>query len=486
MTKVKKSLKVNTILYAFKTLMGVIFPMITFPYASRILGAEGIGKVTFSNSIVSYFTLVASLGILSYAIREGAKYRDDRREFEDFASEIYTINLIATFISALTFCFSVFFFEKLRNYQGILLILGLAIPLTTVGVEWVFNIYEDYLYITVRSLIVQFLSLGILFFFVRTRQDVYQYAIFYLFSTVASNIFNLFYARKYCSLRLCLHKGMVRHLKPVMVIFASSVASTIYVSTDTTLLGMMHDDATVGYYAAASKIYSVLRVSVDAIVSVSFARLSFYLGNKMQQEFDRLARKIVNLAFLVLGPLTIGVFCMSKEAIHILNGTGFEPAIAALRILCIAMPFSVLASMLTKIAFLPYKHEKDILISTIIGATTNFGLNLYMIPMWREKGAAFTTVVAEILVLGIMIYRMRKFYVIRGWCKCLLQVLTASIPIGVVCYVSKIYLSSEMICAIAAVGVSGAIYVLILLILRNEIVIEYWGKIIKKGKNKRV
>lgn len=480
MAGIKKSLKINTILYAFKTFMGVIFPMVTFPYASRILGAEGIGKVTFSNSIVSYFTLVAGLGILSYAIREGAKYRDSRQEFEKFASEIYTINIMATLISAFAFCFTIFFFEKLQSYRGILLILGLAIPLTTVGVEWIFNIYEDYLYITVRSLLVQILSLVILFVFVRTPDDIYQYAIFYLFSTVAANIFNLFYARKYCYLRLCFHKGMIKHLKPIMVIFASSVASTIYVSTDTTLLGIIHDDATVGYYAAASKIYSVLRVSVDAIVSVSFARLSFYLGNQMQKEFDGLAKKIVNLAFLVLGPLTVGVFCMSKEAIHILNGDGFEPAITTLQILCIAMPCSVMASVLTKIAFLPYKQEKDILISTIVGAVTNFLLNLYMIPIWKERGAAITTVIAEVLVLAIMIYRMNKFYKLREWAKCLLQVCVASMPIIGICYITKIYIASEIGRTVVAVGASGVTYALLLLVLRNEIVMEYFTKIKNK------
>ena len=106
-------------------------------------------------------------------------------------------------------------------------------------------------------------------------------------------IFNLFYARKYCHFHLCFHKGLMKHIKPIMVIFASTVASTIYVSTDTTLLGIMHDDATVGYYAASTKIYNMLRTTMDAIVSVSFARLSFYLGNHMQEQFDSLIRKLI-------------------------------------------------------------------------------------------------------------------------------------------------------------------------------------------------
>ena len=79
-TQKQKSIKTNFVFNFIKVLLSLIFPLITFPYASRILLPEGIGKVDFANSIIAYFILIASLGINTYAIREGAKVRDDKEK----------------------------------------------------------------------------------------------------------------------------------------------------------------------------------------------------------------------------------------------------------------------------------------------------------------------------------------------------------------------------------------------------------------------
>ena len=91
----KKSLTLNTILYTLKSIFSIVYPLITFPYISRVLSAEGVGQYSFSNSVVSYFLLIAALGTSTYAIREGAKIRDDREKFQKFAQEIFSINIIS-------------------------------------------------------------------------------------------------------------------------------------------------------------------------------------------------------------------------------------------------------------------------------------------------------------------------------------------------------------------------------------------------------
>ena len=58
-----KSVKFNFIMNFILTASNFIFPLITFPYVSRVLGASGTGKVSFAISVVSYFTMVAALGI---------------------------------------------------------------------------------------------------------------------------------------------------------------------------------------------------------------------------------------------------------------------------------------------------------------------------------------------------------------------------------------------------------------------------------------
>ena len=159
-----KSLKINVILNMIRTIMQLIFPLITFPYASRVLGTESLGKVNFTTSVISYFVLIASLGINSYAIREGASLRENRDKFEHFANEIFSINVISTFITYVLMFITFLLVPKFRGGYLILLLIQITnIAFTTLGVDWIYNIHEEYLYITIRSICVQLISMVALF-----------------------------------------------------------------------------------------------------------------------------------------------------------------------------------------------------------------------------------------------------------------------------------------------------------------------------------
>ena len=160
-----RSLKFNSVVNLIKTILGIIFPLITFPYASRVLGATGIGKVDYANSISNYFILFASLGIATYTIREGAKVRDDKKKLDQLVTEIFVINSISTVVAyiCLFICSSLPVF---KNYQELILLNGTIMIFDLIGVNWLFNIFEDYIYITVRTLAFQIISLVLLFVFV--------------------------------------------------------------------------------------------------------------------------------------------------------------------------------------------------------------------------------------------------------------------------------------------------------------------------------
>ena len=102
-----KSITKNAILNGFKTLLSILFPLITYPYVARILHSTNLGKVNFAQSIVSYFSLIAALGVNTYAVREGAKIKESRKEFEQFSNEIFTTNMFSTIIAYLLLFISV-------------------------------------------------------------------------------------------------------------------------------------------------------------------------------------------------------------------------------------------------------------------------------------------------------------------------------------------------------------------------------------------
>lgn len=139
----KKSLSLNALLNTVKTVLGIIFPLITFPYISRVLGVENVGKVNFSGSVVSYFTLIAAFGVSTYAVREGAKIRDNKKKFIDFSNQVFTINVLTTVLAYFLLGILIIFSAKIRNYTGLIVILSTAIVFVTIGADWLNTIYED-------------------------------------------------------------------------------------------------------------------------------------------------------------------------------------------------------------------------------------------------------------------------------------------------------------------------------------------------------
>ena len=139
------------LLNAVKSVMGIIFPLITFPYISRVLDVEGIGRYQFAHSILSYFLLLVGWGIKNYAIREGAGLRN-KKEFSRFADEFFSISVCFTVLAYILLAITIAAVPKLREYKAILAVLSVQIAFTTLGVEWVYSIFEDYLYITLRNI----------------------------------------------------------------------------------------------------------------------------------------------------------------------------------------------------------------------------------------------------------------------------------------------------------------------------------------------
>ena len=109
----------NAFLNGLRSVLNLLFPLITFPYVSRVLSVSGIGIYNFSNTYISYFILIAGLGIATYAIREGAKYRNDRRKIEEFSSQIFSINMIATVIAYVLLFASLLIFVNCNNKLNI-------------------------------------------------------------------------------------------------------------------------------------------------------------------------------------------------------------------------------------------------------------------------------------------------------------------------------------------------------------------------------
>lgn len=480
----KKSLGVNALFNGFRSALNLLFPLITFPYVSRILSVNGMGIYNFSNTYVNYFILIAGLGIATYAVREGAKYRDNKVQINKFASEVFTINMYSTLIAYILLISSLLIFSNLRNYISCILIFSLQIFFTTIGTEWLYTIYEDYQYITIRSIIFKIISILLLFLFVRNFNDYLWYSAITVFASVGSNILNYIHAKSFCHIRLVKVANWKSHLKPVIVIFASTVAITLYVSSDTTILGLLKSDYAVGIYGVAVKIYTIVSSLIGGVLMVTIPRLAMLIGKRKVKEYIHILQEVIATLSVLGLPAAVGLVMLSKEVIVIIAGNKYLPGTLSLQIITWALVFSNFSMIFNQCVLIPVKRESKTFRNTIITGLVNIGLNFIFIPFWSYNGTALSTVIAEFMVMSLNCWSARDYVgpILRSkkTLKSILDSIIGCIGIVLVCALLKVGVSSLILRTLLSVILSTGIYGSILVVLNNDVMMKYLNKVIDK------
>lgn len=468
MNKKEKSIGVNALLNAIKTILSVIFPLITYPYAARVIQVENIGKVDFSNSVVSYFVLIAGLGISTYAIREGSRIRDNKKALEKFSSEIFTINFYSTCIAAILLGLFTCIVPKFHSYYLLILVQSITIWGNLLGVNWIYSINEDYVYITIRSLIVHFIALVLLFVFVHDQEDYILYAATSVIANVGANVFNFIYARRQVKFRLTRQLNLKKHLLPVLIIFASAVTTTIYVNSDKTILGFLSDEYHVGLYSTSVNVYSVLKNCIAAIVLVLLPRLSNILANGRTSEYQKVTSEVFNSLLMILFPVIVGVIVTSNSIIWIVGGENYMPAVTSLQLLSIGLIFSIVGIFYSNAVLLPMGLETIVLKGTIVSAVVNIVLNFLLLGRFHQNGAAFTTLIAELIMCMYQYLYLRKRVVIKIPFRNILSIILGCLAIWGVSAACDRFVNSFTINLILKIALSVILYVAILLGFGNS------------------
>ena len=481
----RKNIKVNALLNSVKTLMTILFPIVTTSYLSRVLGKNGYGKFNYSLSIVAYFSLIAALGINTYAIREGAKVRDNKEKETILDSEIFSLNMLSTIFSYLLLVILLVVSNKLVPYRPYILIISINIIFVTLGTDWVNSIYEDYFYITLRYILIQVIALFAMIIFVKTQDDLIKYTFVYVFSQVGANIANFFYVKKYVRIRFIFSKGIFRHLKPVLVLFASTIAINIYVNSDITILGILKGDAEVGIYSVASKIYSGAKQIAVAATVVTIPRISAYIGQANRNEYNDLLRRIFNLLFTITIPLFTGIFMLSKQALYVIGGSEFVNGYTSLRVLCCASIFSILAYFFAQCVLIPNSGERYFMFATIAAAVINIVLNFLIIPGMGPAGAALTTLLSEFITMVICMYSSRKLHDSKLTKNTIFSTLISSMAIVVICICVQHITERIWLTIFFDLVLSMIAFLLNMKIFKNEYIGEIIYPIMKKLKSYR-
>ena len=247
------SLRKNAFLNIVYKLSSILFPLITYPYVSRILLADNLGRVSFFTSLTNYMLMIGSLGISTYGIRIVAKTRNNKRELSVVVKELLIINLVVTFIASLFLIASIIFVEKFQKNLLLMFISLCQILIAPLGMEWLYGGLEQYEYIAKRSITMKIISLIFIFLFVHEKEDYIIYAAILMLGYIGNYICNFVYSKKFIDYSIKQKWKLKRHLKAVLILFASILAINIYTNVDTLMLGFIKGDRAVGLYDVSCK-----------------------------------------------------------------------------------------------------------------------------------------------------------------------------------------------------------------------------------------
>ena len=467
----QKSLKLNFIMNAILTMSSFLFPLITFPYVSRVLLPMGTGRVSFANSVVTYFVMISQLGIPTYGIRACAVVRDDEEKLKKTVYELFFINVVMSIFAYIVFFAALAYVPRLRADRTLFLITGTLIFFNTIGVEWLYKALEQYTYITIRSIIFKFIALIAMFALVRDTDDYVIYGGISIFAASASNVFNFIRLRKIIGKRKVTNLNFRRHFKPVFTFFIISCATTIYTNLDNVMLGFIKDDVEVGYYNAATKIKNILVSIVTSLGTVLMPRTSYYIQQGMVDEFYRLSKKAIKFVLLAASAMMIYFMIFAREGVLFLSGEAFEGAILPMIIVMPTLLFIGLTNIMGIQMLIPMGKE-----STFVGAIVDLILNVICIPRLGSTGAAIGTLVAEFVVLIVQMIYLKKdvryLYSKQGYLKILAALLIAVVSAGIV----KVFVPGVFIKLVISAVLFFGLYGIALYVMKEEIVTENLNK----------
>ncbi|MBR4183626.1 MAG: oligosaccharide flippase family protein [Lachnospiraceae bacterium] len=383
-----------------------IFSFIIVMYATRILQPLTYGRVSFAGAFAGYFVMFSQLGMPIYAMRGCAGLRSDRSALSRFWNEIFSINLVLSVFSILVLSVLIFFLPRLRENALLLIISGSGMIFQMFGSEWLYRGLEKFRFLTVTMLICKLISLLAILAFVHSPQHMIRYAVFSVFTGYGSDVVCFLALRRYVdiSFRIKINR---EHFKPLLIFSLMSCAVYVYSSLDLTMLGFMKTDYETGLYGLAAKAKTMLAATGGLVwASVLPTATSLWRDNR-KAEFETLACKSLMLVSLVQFAVTVFCLVFAKQIILIMGGEEYLDAVPSFRILLFSLLPIGLSNILGGQVLIPAGKERELLKAEILGAAFNLLANLFVIPVYSIEGAAFTTVISEVIVWAVCLIAVR-------------------------------------------------------------------------------
>lgn len=493
----KKSIAKNYIYNMVYQVLILVLPLITTPYLSRVLGAEGIGIYSYTYAIVTYFILFGSLGVALYGQREIAYAQENAEARKKVFIEI-VIFRFATILLSTVFYF--FFFANGKEYQIYYRILILELIAAAFDISWFFQGIEEFKRTVTRNVLVRICSVTLVFILVKTKEDLAKFTLIYSLADLIGNLSLWLYLPKYLKGIKVKEINILKHLPQIILLFIPQIANQVYKILDTTMIGKLVTDKTeTGYYEQGQKVIRLLLTIVTSLGVVMIPRMAstFAEGNKKKiNEYMKMSFRFV---FFLAFPIMFGIISISNAFVPIFFGEGYDKVAILINIISPIVILMGISNVVGTQYLLPTKRQKEYTISVTVGVIVNFFLNYFLITRFASIGASIATVFSETIVVAIQLRCIKEEISFKNLLSLSWKYLVSAILMFIICFGVKQVLNTNLILnemtniansiemnskymfnmvSIVSQVLLGAItYMIMLIILKDDYIFKFLEKI---------
>lgn len=389
------------------TMSTYLVPLIVFPYISRVLGVDGIGKVDTIDNMIDYCILFSMMGLASVGVREIAKNKDNPRLLNQTFTDLFALNLCSTVLIAIVFCLTVVVSPQLQDYSMLLPVGILKLIANLFWIEWLYQGLEEFRYITIRSVVLRLLFILSIFLFVKTSTDVVTYYTLFVGITIGNAVCNWYHKRTY--LHWDIRKANISHyFRPFFMLGLFAMLSAIYYKLSLPVLSFITDSHEAGNYATATRVYQVVIALISTLSGVMIPRMSILMKEKRFDLVSQYTNTAFKLLFLFSFPIICFVELFAPDIVHIFAGNGYEGAILPMRIIMLQIIIIGAEKIIVLQLLIPLRRDIAIIKAGIAGVTIWAVLTILLVPIYHSTGTAIVWLAAETMVLTVSTIEIRR------------------------------------------------------------------------------
>lgn len=479
------SVKNGIIINMFYQILNIIIPFVTVPYVSRVLGPSNIGIYSYTHSLVTYFTMFAALGTISYGTREISRSRENK---EELSKKFWEIELLTIFTSTCSLLVWLIFSLIYDGYTNYMIILSLLILNTMFDISWLYIGLEKFKYTVSINSFFKLMGLLLIFIFVRSDNDLMIYISLLSINTLLGTISLWFFLPKVltkCHINI---NNLKVHFRETLVYFIPTIAISIYTVLDKTLLGIITKDFyEIGYYEQATKVIEICKtLTFTSLNLVLGSRISYLYLKKNFVEIKTRIEKSIDYILLLSYGFIFGFLAVSDIFVVRFFGEQYMTVSLLLKILSPVILIVGISNCLGAQYYNPAGLRKKSAKYIVIGCLINLVLNIIFIPIYKNIGAIIGTIVAETIISILYIYNCDNYLSLTTIKKKSYKKIISGLIMYFILIIIKKYILNNLLLIVCTIFFAILVYLLLLLFMKDEIVYNYYlyfrNKVFKNEK----